>query len=65
MRLTIDETKCVGHGLCYMNAPRLVEPDESGFGQIREGMNRVPSEDLDSARRAESNCPENAVMFIP
>jgi ferredoxin len=65
VRLKIDTSLCVGHGLCYMHAPQLVEPDESGYGRVRGQELDLPEEFVEMARKAERNCPEDAVMLTP
>ncbi len=61
MRITIDTDRCTGHGLCYAQAPALVEPDDRGYGQVIQAD--VPPEHEAAARRAEGNCPERAVIL--
>ena len=62
MRIQIDDARCQGHGRCYALAPELVEPDEIGNGRAI-GDGEVPSDLEDRARKAESNCPERAVIL--
>ena len=61
MRITIDTELCTGHGLCYSQAPELVEPDDRGYGQVVQSD--VPPELEAAARRAAGNCPERAVIL--
>jgi len=61
MRITIDTDRCTGHGLCYAQAPILVEPDDRGYGQVVQAD--VAPEHEAAARRAEGNCPERAVIL--
>ncbi len=62
MKIRIDRDKCEGHGRCYTLAPELVEPDDLGNGQeIGDGI--VPPALESSARQAEANCPEHAVIL--
>ena len=65
MRLRIDAARCVGHGLRYMRAPQLIEPDESGYGKVRDEESDVPEEYVESARKAQLSCPEDAVILTP
>jgi ferredoxin len=59
MKITIDDDVCTGHGLCYMQAPHLVEPDDRGYGKVIDA--EVPPELAEEARRAVRACPERAV----
>ena len=60
MKITLDSTKCQGHGRCYALAPQVFEPDDIGNGiEIGDGV--VPPELEDVARRAVENCPEQAI----
>jgi len=62
VRIRIDRDRCEGHGRCYALAPALVEPDELGNGrEIGDGS--VPTAQEPSARQAEANCPEHAVLI--
>jgi len=59
--LSIDREACCGHGRCYAIAPSLFEPDDD------EGRSRVAAQptgdQLDTARRAAQNCPEQAITL--
>lgn len=62
MRIRIDQERCQGHGRCYALAPELVEPDEIGNGrEIGGGI--VAPEHVAAARKAQANCPEDAVII--
>jgi ferredoxin len=62
MKVTIDESKCQGHGRCYSIAPELFEPDDVGQGRVI-GDGGVPPDAEQSARRAVLNCPESAILI--
>lgn len=62
MKIRIDKERCQGHGRCYTLAPELVEADDLGSGQeIGDGSVAAGLEA--SARKAEANCPESAVLL--
>ena len=61
MRITIDQSKCTGHGRCYVLAPDLFEADDSGYGVVRR--EDVPEDLRSQAEAAEQNCPEHAVVL--
>ena len=50
MRLTIDASRCAGHGRCFDLAPNLIDEDEQGYGQVR--VSDVPPTLQAAARRA-------------
>jgi ferredoxin len=62
VRISIDSTRCEGHGRCWENAPDLVDDDEDGRGAVR-GDGVVPTEFEHQARIAEGACPERAVIL--
>jgi ferredoxin len=60
MKLTIDTSKCQGHGRCYDLAPDLFGDDDEGYGTVL-GDGTVPADREDEARRVIGNCPEGAI----
>jgi ferredoxin len=62
MRVQIDPGRCQGHGRCYDLAPDLFGEDEDGYGTV-PGDGSVPEGREDDARRAQANCPEDAVVL--
>jgi ferredoxin len=63
MRVTIDESRCQGHGRCFSIAPELFESDELGNGRVL-GDGTVAADHERHARLAVANCPEGAVSII-
>jgi len=62
VRVHVDTAKCQGHGRCYALAPELFEANEVGDGrEIGDGS--VSPEHEAAARKAQSNCPEHAVIL--
>ena len=62
MKVTIDTSRCQGHGRCYDLAPTLFREDDEGYGSvIDDGV--VPAGAEAAAARAEANCPEHAVLI--
>jgi ferredoxin len=59
----LDETKCVGHGRCYVLAPDVYEEDDAGHCVLR--MTDIPPDLEDQARAGEQNCPEGALEIEP
>lgn len=62
-RLSVDETRCTGHGRCYDAAPGLLSDDEEGFVTLRGRSMEVPDGRLGEARLAAAACPERAVRL--
>jgi ferredoxin len=61
MRISIDQSRCTGHGRCYVLAPDLFEADDSGYGVVTSEV--VPGELRPQAESAHQNCPEHAVLL--
>ena len=62
-RLTIDWTRCRGHGLCAQIAPELVQLDRQGFPVMLDMP--VPPWLERGARQAVDMCPALALRLIP
>jgi ferredoxin len=56
----VDPRKCQGHNRCQAVAPDLFDLDDMGLS-AEVGGGIVPAELVQSARRAEANCPEFAI----
>jgi len=61
--LSVDATRCTGHGRCYTVSPDLLADDEEGFVTLRGSSMEVGDEQLASAARAVAACPEQAVSL--
>jgi ferredoxin len=62
MRLLIDEDRCSGHGRCYTLVPSLFDSDEQGHGVVL--VDAVAADQVDAARSAVLNCPEQAISLL-
>lgn len=62
MKVSIDPKVCMGHGLCYADAPAVFTDDDHGYGQVT-GDGTVPDGEGESARHAVANCPEGAISL--
>ena len=58
LHVRIDRDRCAGHGRCYVLAPDVFEPDDEGFAVPIDSAPR----DREAVRKAERNCPEQAVI---
>ncbi len=59
MRVTIDRTRCTGHGRCYVLAPDVFEADDDGYSVVRQV--EVPEHLESQALTGQANCPEAAI----
>jgi ferredoxin len=59
MRLTVDRDRCMGHAVCALVAPDLMQLDDLGYNIT--GTIEVPTADDETARRAAGSCPESAI----
>jgi ferredoxin len=62
MRAVVDESKCQGHTLCAMTAPKLFGlRDDDGHSYVL--LDHLPAEEETAARRAVESCPERAISI--
>ncbi len=62
MKVTVDEDKCAGHGMCLTMCPEVFELNEDGWAVA--DPEEVPAGLESSARDAIANCPERAIREI-
>jgi ferredoxin len=58
--ISVDTTKCAGHGRCYTLAPDLFDMDDDGRG-VADHVPVPPGQEA-HAEDALLNCPERAVI---
>ena len=58
MRLCVDDTKCVGIGLCEARLPEQIAVSDDGFAVVAPG--EIPEALLPAAEEAVANCPSGA-----
>lgn len=61
MRIRIDTDLCTGHGRCFVLSPEIFDSDDSGYGQVV--TEEITPDLLEAARRAVTNCPEQAITL--
>ena len=61
MRVSIDDERCKGHGMCCGLCPQLFELTEHGYAIVT--MAEVPAELEDVASSAAQMCPEAAISI--
>jgi len=62
MRLSIDATRCQGHGRCYELAPEVIRPDDEGHADLVATTGDVRPEDEKAVEAVVRNCPERALL---
>jgi ferredoxin len=61
--LSVDASRCQGHGRCYTAAPDLLSDDDEGYVTLRGSSMEIADDQLASAERAVTACPELAVSL--
>jgi ferredoxin len=62
--LSVDESRCTGHGRCYTVSPELLSDDEEGYVTLRGSSMEIDSTQLAAAERAVAACPERALSLV-
>ena len=62
-KLSVDDSRCMGHGRCYTVASGLLSDDEEGFVTLRGSSMPIADEQLADAEAAEAACPERAIAL--
>jgi ferredoxin len=57
--VSVDTSKCSGHGRCHAVAPEFFTLDDDGFCDLADQP--VPPEHEAAAVDGERNCPERAI----
>lgn len=61
--LSVEATRCMGHGRCYSAAPNLLSDDEEGFVTLRGSSMPIPESQVAEAQEAVAACPEQALTL--
>ena len=61
--LSVDESRCTGHGRCYSVAPKLLSDDDEGFVTLRGSSMEIADDQLADAEEAAAACPERAITL--
>lgn len=61
--LSVDASRCTGHGRCYSVAPTLLADDEEGFVTLRGTSRAISVDELVDAEAAVAACPERAITL--
>jgi ferredoxin len=62
-KLSVDESRCTGHGRCYTVAPKLLSDDDEGFVTLRGSSMDITADQLADAQAAVAACPERAITL--
>ncbi|HEV2259028.1 MAG TPA: ferredoxin [Streptosporangiaceae bacterium] len=62
-KLSVDDSRCMGHGRCYTVSPGLLADDEEGFVTLRGSSMPIGDDQLADAEAAEAACPERAITL--
>lgn len=61
MKVTVDDDRCRGHGVCCAICPEVFSLGDEGYAMVQNP--EVPEEFEATVREAASNCPERAVVI--
>ena len=62
MKVAVDSKRCMGHAVCALMAPELMDLDDLGYNIT--GTRDVPPGQAEDARRAAGACPESAIALV-
>jgi ferredoxin len=63
MQVTVDQSKCQGHGQCFALAPDVYQIDDDGYIAI-DGTLEILAGLEESARRGAAACPEQVFTIV-
>ncbi|MDN4519492.1 ferredoxin [Mycolicibacterium austroafricanum] len=64
MRVEVESTRCQGHTLCAMIAPKSFVLDDVD-GHAHTAGAEVPQDEHDQVLEAARSCPEQAIRVLP
>lgn len=62
MKVVVDAGSCHGHQMCAIAAPEIFGSDDLGNAVVLI-TDEIPQHLIARTRRAESNCPERAIVI--
>ena len=62
MKVTVDEERCAGHGMCLTLCPEVFDMTDDGWAVANP--QEVPEDVEGAVREAVENCPERAIIEI-
>jgi len=61
MKVTVDDDRCRGHGVCCAVCPEVFELTDDGYSAVT--VPEVPPEFEDQVKDAYASCPEQAIVL--
>ncbi|MFC5754912.1 ferredoxin [Actinomadura rugatobispora] len=62
MKVTVDDDRCRGHGVCTALCPEVFTLNDDGYTVVENP--EVPAEFEDAVRDAVAQCPERAITAV-
>jgi len=59
MKVTVDDDRCRGHGICWSLCPEVFTLTDDGYASVT--VSEVPAEFEDGVQAAYASCPERAI----
>jgi ferredoxin len=59
MRITVDDDRCAGHGMCLTLCPEMFALNDDGYAEAQ--VTDIPVEFEAAVREAIECCPEHAI----
>ncbi|MCV7255107.1 ferredoxin [Mycolicibacterium fluoranthenivorans] len=61
MRVSVDEDRCRGHGMCLTACPEVFTLADGGYAEVL--LDEVPDDYVSGVRDAVEWCPEQAISI--
>jgi ferredoxin len=59
VRVTVDDDRCRGHGVCCSLCPEVFALTDDGYSEVL--LPKVPGRLHEAVRKALASCPEHAI----
>jgi ferredoxin len=59
MKVTVDDERCRGHGVCGTLCPEVFTLTDDGYSVVQ--VTEIPAESEQAVRAAAGSCPERAI----
>lgn len=61
MKVVVNHSLCVGHGVCESTAPAVFAVGDDAISQVRVG--EIPADQHSAAKEAVASCPSQALRI--
>jgi ferredoxin len=61
MKVSIDDDRCAGHGVCCALCPQVFVLTDAGYAIVADPGADIPAEHEGAVRQAIASCPEAAI----